>query len=81
MTIVNINLKILSKFGKYHYFELGALLLNWINYTRRTTKLLGGYIGFTPSVRPSIRPSRMPYPLCNVYSSGWILSILGTNDH
>ena len=24
--------------------------------------------------------SRMPCPLCNVYSSGWIHSILGTND-
>ena len=23
----------------------------------------------------------MPCPLCNIYSSGWILSILGTNDH
>ena len=25
--------------------------------------------------------SRMPCPLCNVYSSGWIISILGTHDH
>ena len=39
------------------------------------------YIGFTPSVRPSVRPSRLPCPLCNIYSSGWILSILATNDH
>ena len=31
--------------------------------------------------RPSVRPSRMPCPLCNIYSSGWILSILATNDH
>ena len=46
-----------------------------------TTKLLGGYTGFTPSVCPSVRPSRMPCPLCNICSSGWILSILGTNDH
>ena len=46
-------------------------------HTRRTTKLFGGYTGFTPSVRPS----RMPCPLCNIYSSGWILSILGTVDH
>ena len=36
----------------------------------------GGYIGFTPSVRPS----RIPCPLCSIYSSGWILSIFGTND-
>ena len=55
----------------------------------RTTKLLGGYTGFTPSVRPSVcpsvrpsvRPSRMPCPLCIIYSYGWILFILGTNDH
>ena len=43
-----------------------------------TTKLLGGYTGFTPSVRPSVR---MPCPLCIIYSYGWILFILGTNDH
>ena len=29
-------------------------------YTPRTTKLLGGYIGFTPSVRPSVRLSVRP---------------------
>ena len=34
-----------------------------------------------PSVRPSIRLSRLPCPLCNIYSSGWIPSILATNDH
>ena len=27
------------------------------------------------------RPSRIPCPLCSSYSPGWILSILGTNDH
>ena len=32
------------------------------------------------SVRASVRPSRLPCPLCNIYSSGWILSILATND-
>ena len=48
-------------------------------------EVVGWYIGFTPSVRlsvrPSVRPSRLPCPLCNIYSSGWILSILATNDH
>ena len=52
-------------------------------------KVVGGDIGFTPSVRPSVcpsvrpsvRPSRLPCPLCNMYSSGWIRSILATNDH
>ena len=34
-----------------------------------------------PSVRLSVRPSRMPCPLCIIYSYGWILFILGTNDH
>ena len=34
-----------------------------------------------PTVRPSVRPSRMPCPLCIIYSYGWILFILGTNDH
>ena len=33
-----------------------------------------------PSVRLSVRLSRLPCPLCNIYSSGWILSILATND-
>ena len=31
-------------------------------YTSRTTKLLGGYTGFTPSVRPSVHPS-VPHPV------------------
>ena len=48
-------------------------------------EVVGGYIGFTPSVCPSVCPSvrlsRLPCPLCNTYSSGWILSILATNDH
>ena len=34
-----------------------------------------------PSVWPSVRLSRLPCPLCNIYSSGWILSILAANDH
>ena len=48
-------------------------------------EVVGGYIGFTPSVCPSVCPSvrlsRLPCPLCNIYSSGWILSILATNDY
>ena len=34
-----------------------------------------------PYVRLSVRPSCLPCPLCNIYSSVWILSILATNDH
>ena len=67
-----------------------------VNYTPRTTKLLGGVYWFhsvrpsvrlsvrpsvRPSVCPSVRPSRMPCPLCIIYSYGWILFMLGTNDH
>ena len=36
-------------------------------------EVVGGYIGFTPSVRPSVpRPSRITCPLCSIYSSDWI---------
>ena len=43
-------------------------------------KVIGGYIGFTPSVRPSICPSirlsvlqsRIPCSLCSACNSGWI---------
>ena len=33
------------------------------------------------SVLSSVCPYRLPRPLCNAYSSEYILSILGTNDH
>ena len=35
-------------------------------------EVVGRYIGFTPFVRPSISPSRIPFPLYSAYSSGWI---------
>ena len=59
----------------------------WYAYnTPRTTKLLWGegvywFHSARLSVRPSVRLSRLPCPLCNIYSSGWILSILATNNH
>ena len=34
-----------------------------------------------PSICPSVCPSGLLCLLCNIYSSGWILSILATNDH
>ena len=37
-------------------------------------------LSIRPSVCPSVHRSRIPCPLCNFYSSGWILPILGTND-
>ena len=33
------------------------------------------------SVCPSVRLSRLPCPLCNIYSSGLFLSILATNNY
>ena len=65
----SLSADILHKFVcKFHEIEN--------NYTP-ATKLFGAYTGFTPSVRPS----RIPYPLCNIYSYEWILFILGKNDH
>ena len=49
-------------------------------YTPPNNEVVGGYIGFTPSVCPSVRLSFPPCPLCNIYSSGWIRSILATID-
>ena len=38
----------------------------------RTTKLLRGIlVSLRPSVRPSVRLSRIPCPLYRAYSSGW----------
>ena len=51
-------------------------VLLWLDWSS-LYEVVGGYIGFTPSVRPS----RLSCPLCNIYSSGWIFSILATNDH
>ena len=57
-------------------YPYGASLLTPIHYTPCTMNLWGGYIGFTPSihlsVRPSVHPSRIPCPLCSTYSSCWI---------
>ena len=54
-----------TKFHQYRAFLL-------------TTRLLGDIL---VSLRPSVHLSRLPCLLCNIYSSGWILSILATNDH
>ena len=49
-----------------------------MHYVRQTPRqVVGGYIGFSPSVRLS----HLLCPLCNIYSSGWILFILATNNH
>ena len=72
--------------------EFGWMKLKWwiIAWSYRfvippNNEVVEGYIGFTPSVCPSVCPSvrlsRLPCPLCDIYSSGWILSIIATNDH
>ena len=68
--------------GWYAHVICMVFLDSRYHYTPRTTKLLGGIlVSLRPSVRLSVRPSRLPCPLCNIFSSGWILSILATNDH
>ena len=60
------------------------------NYILHKTKLLGDILvslrlsnrpSVCLSICPSIHLAHMPYLLCNAHSAGWILSILGTNDH
>ena len=65
---------------------VGACGLKWVNillYPSHNEVVWGVYWfhSVRPSVCPSVRPSRMPCPLCIIYSYGWILFILGTNDH
>ena len=70
------------------------LYLFWIiQYLKRSFKLmrhmgffllylLGGIlVSLRLSVRPPVCLSHLSCPLCNIYSSGWIISILATNDH
>ena len=51
-------------------YNASCQLYDSFHYTPCTTKLLGGYIGFTLSVHLSFCPSRIL--LCSAYSSGWI---------
>ena len=62
------------------------LISGWLLYPPAQRSCWGGILvslrpSVRPSVCPSVRPSRMPCPLCIIYSYGWILFILGTNDH
>ena len=79
----------------YGQARLFSIILSWwfnpvcLYLYPPNNEVVGGYIGFTPSVCPSVCPSVRPSvrlscllcPLCNIYSSGWIISISVTNDH
>ena len=56
----------------YSYFIKGCSWWSLCHYTPSHNEVVGGYIGFTPSVCPSVHPSRIPCALCSAYSSGWI---------
>ena len=67
------------------YYEIAMLYLVIIPPEQRSCWGVYWFHSVRLSVRlsvcPSVRLSRLPCPLCNIYSSGWILSILATNDH
>ena len=56
------------------------------NYTPEQRSCWGVYCfhsvrpSICPSIHLSVRLSHLPCPLCNIYSSGWILYILATID-
>ena len=54
------------------YFAVSTLCTCFFLIYPSHNEVVGGYIGFTPSVRPSVHPSRIPRPLCSAYSSSWI---------
>ena len=63
----------------WRLYCIAALIMS-PNYTPCTTKLLGGIlVSLRPSVRLSVRPSRIPCPLCSAYRSGSYLYILSSN--
>ena len=73
-------LELISFMGTVQFMCFGDR--DFHNYTPRIIKLLGGIlVSLRPSLHPSVCLSRLLCPLCNIYSSGWILSILATNDH
>ena len=70
------------KFGnRIQWFKLYVMVMVIIPPEQRSCWGVYWFHSVRPSIRLSVRPSRLPCPLCNIYSSGWILSILATNDH
>ena len=63
------------------YLLLILLCCTWVIPPTQQSCWGGILVSLRQSVRPSVRPSRIPCPLCSIYSSVWILSIFGTNDH
>ena len=61
------------------YFALGLVYHRWLPQKEAIVLLypphnevVGGYIGFTPSVPPSVCPSSILCMLCSAYSFDWI---------
>ena len=52
----------------YRYWYRYRKICNDMQPYPTHNEVVGGYTGFTPSVRPS----RIPCPLCSAYSFGWI---------
>ena len=90
----NVSFKITAFLDISYYVYQQIVIHLWVYYKRQKwlqvlvylphNEVVGGYIGFTPYVRPFVCLSMgLLHILClfsNSYSSGWILSILGTND-
>ena len=66
------SLCIFMKFSRSYYYPSHNEAVGWGGG--------GGWGWGWVGILVSLRPSCMLYPLCNVYSSGWIHSMLGKND-
>ena len=75
-----------------YFFSYPKLLLFFLSpffllLSFRAPSMVGPWVArwihgsLAPPVCLSICPSHMPCLLCTSYSSGWILSMLGKNDH
>ena len=81
---VHLNVNFLIMLQPWYLFWKISCSLEYLSLYPPHNEVVGGVYWFhsvRPSVCPSVRPSRMPCPLCIIYSYGWILFILGTNDH
>ena len=79
---------VMRSIGKALYVQILLILTEGNFIIPSNNEVVGGVYWFLSvrlsvrlSVCPSVRLSRLPCPLCNIYNSGWIFSILATNDH